>query len=1111
MSHSRAFKHDAYSNFGRGYALEVERAPDPADVMFENLSYGFASRCCRLTLSTAATFVCLIIGMLAMVTSQTYSNTLAKQLPDAKLCNTELPALYFGSYEAVAAARQAVGAGYGGIVDNGSSIQGGANGAGLLPHVVSSADGLPQLQFSRSSIAAMRAVEDQNCEFGDYSVTLRYDFTGVSESAWAQWPALPILPRFRNATLANKVQPSVPLSSEPHSRQHVGTSVAYGLPVVSCNTAGASAEVRARGASIASVPGDVTHAACPDPRRAPPNGSGYCQCVDPAGAHTCHTLPCFDPSLVSEPAGRVCRTFPLHAIASCFCLTSIESLESASMLALLINPQMTDASVCTPFVTAYVRARAMAFATSAVSSAVNIMLQVLLPLLVDFERHKSATSRSRALLVKLAAAQILNTFMTVVVVNARPPNGASVHPALRAIGLFDGTHDDFTSAWYATAGNAICTTLLINALLQPMLGVVGIVRARVRRFFAARRVGYARTQDEMNSIFVAPEFAVTARYSGMLTFLFGAFMFGAGMPMLYVLAALAICALFVLDRWMLLRFSSKPSGLGVDTALVTISAFPFALLLHVAVGIYMYTGGDIFPASFLSPSALRNFGLPLSSLGLSGSGSQSLVQAYDEMLERLSASDALGIVPRLIRQDTLPALLLLLFLLIILSVTFIVSTMWSVVTSVLRTVTCNYVCCKRGAKLQAQQEEIPVTVFSLRGKSLAVNKVMPLSSSRAPLTRALTQAAGSASQPAHSASTTSTMQSAMTSSTAPYSNAERAATALYEQRKQEAALTGEEVRLSTVGVRAMRSVHKRAWFLLRRLATVPRGIFLEGAALRWLHTHLKPEYPVTSFSRSASSRGLSPFTAEFSRVVDVRSRKALPPSAVQQGWILQAVHPDTMLDIHVASTQRLINTLATCANPCTWADVVDSLDIAISRDVQRAASAKKKSVLTRIWRKIRRQGGGTEGAARGVPPGTPKVPSSPPLPDAESGCTSPSSGVSPAPRRPPMLVHWDVTPKPSARMPSSTLDVKASTSRALDERRSSPTTARVVEDSTTRTTTSEARVQLHPVESDSLQVTMAGTSALALPTASAGGGPLQAVTSQRAVSVKRLSLSMHPT
>ena len=109
----RPWYKDARSNYGRGFQLLVEEAPDPSDVIHENLAITDRSRCVRQSITGCVTFLLVAIGLAIMIVAQGFSATVASKTPDLTLCSGEVPALFFGGYANLTSAEQALTSGFG--------------------------------------------------------------------------------------------------------------------------------------------------------------------------------------------------------------------------------------------------------------------------------------------------------------------------------------------------------------------------------------------------------------------------------------------------------------------------------------------------------------------------------------------------------------------------------------------------------------------------------------------------------------------------------------------------------------------------------------------------------------------------------------------------------------------------------------------------------------------------------------------------------------------------------------------------------------------------------------------------------------------------------------
>ena len=653
-------RHDGYTNAGAGYRLWVEAAPDPSEVIHENLEVTKASRLCRVAATNTLALLLVLAAVILMILAQANSDVLTSRLPVLSACEAEVPALYLGSYAAVYDARRAVANGYGsqlwrpssGGTGGGSSFYrqldtanfprslssssmvatniNGNNSTGMsASELIAGMASLPPLQLSRSSDATNRALEDQACGSGGgsgssdsksrASVALRYEFGPLLWYLRPSYPSLSI-PRWaanQTASPYPEVDATYYTSSSPNSPYFLGSAVSYGFPAEVadvCSQAMADADAARLRVTVDGQPISISDPSCPDPRRRQSSGgSGFCQCAPASSSSACYTLPCFDPSLRAQ--GLKCSSFPASTLSGCYCVSGLKAaMKGMGAFAGLASFVKSDGDLCGRFTLAYVAGQLLVVAAGAVSAIVNMLLARVIPWLISLERHVSVSDRAKATTIKLAAVQSLNTALTALVINAKLPNGARTPSILQSLGLLSGDYSDFSTGWYVKVGNQICVTMMINTLLPPALSLLDyVLRSRSRRL--AAKPGWAKTQWEMNQVYTGPAFDITLRYPLVITFVMVTLLYSGGMPLLYGIAAAAFSLQYWADKFLLLRHYEKPPAFDASLALLVLDLLPLAVLVHLAVAVWTFSGGDILPSGILSPSLLRYVGIDLAAYG----------------------------------------------------------------------------------------------------------------------------------------------------------------------------------------------------------------------------------------------------------------------------------------------------------------------------------------------------------------------------------------------------------------------------------------------------------------------------------------------------------------
>ncbi len=695
---AKAWRNDKWTRYGRGHALWVESAPDPSDVVHENLEVTSSSRGIRSCLTSIAALLLVIGGLVVMVVAQSYSQSLAGTQPDLSMCALELPALFLGGYDNASAASTAIYQGYGAsrswTSENGprqlsEAWMGSARRslAASMPSlkpgstkVTSSGDIVNVMpsenaaaSFTRLSDGSGRAAEDAQCGSGRYSLAVRYDFRDVDAAMQAKLPSLHV-----TRTASTNVA--------------FGTAATYGslAAAATCTLATQRTLTKSVAPTSTLIPTDP---ACPDPRLITA-GSGYCPCVPATGDAKCSTLPCYRPELASTE--HKCKTFSVSTLVGCYCSTSLAAYVEADSTDGLVNFINGEQDVCGAFISQYAQAQGTIVAAGVTASLVNVILGLVLPLLTLMEGHVSLSALSRAMAIKLGVAQAVNTALTVLLVNARVPDGVrdTVPTIVREVGILDGLFGDFTTPWYGTVGTTIFTTALSNTLVPPILMSIEYFSDAITRCSALRRVGNVATQAEMDELFVGARFDVASRYPVIMTTMILAIVYSVGVPLLLPLASLAFALQYSVDKAMILCFYRKPPAYDASLARITVSVIPYAILLHIAFSIWMLSAPNVLPSETVSNSLV--IGL-FSSAGSAGAmAGRIAADALDAAIEAAGERDELGILPRFLRLNTFPYVLLFALLAAFLLVTNVISTLLSILYALMKALTCGFICCKRG-------------------------------------------------------------------------------------------------------------------------------------------------------------------------------------------------------------------------------------------------------------------------------------------------------------------------------------------------------------------------------------------------------------------------------
>ena len=85
------------------------------------------------------------------------------------------------------------------------------------------------------------------------------------------------------------------------------------------------------------------------------------------------------------------------------------------------------------------------------------------------------------------------------------------------------------------------------------------------------------------------------KYSTMVTITYVLMLYGAGIPILYLIAACYFFATYWVDKQLVFNHYRKPEMYDESMALGTLSWFKYGVVLHLIGGILMYSNSNILP------------------------------------------------------------------------------------------------------------------------------------------------------------------------------------------------------------------------------------------------------------------------------------------------------------------------------------------------------------------------------------------------------------------------------------------------------------------------------------------------------------------------------------
>ncbi|GLC46207.1 hypothetical protein PLESTB_001535200 [Pleodorina starrii] len=216
----------------------------------------------------------------------------------------------------------------------------------------------------------------------------------------------------------------------------------------------------------------------------------------------------------------------------------------------------------------------------------NALIEFAITWLVRQEKHHTRTREAVGITRGLFLTTLANTAFSNLVANMYLPGPAGVISGSFLSGyIFTGSFADTSPNWY----HDVCRPITISLFLTTI-----IVHLKIAfRWWWRRRCLAARyqclTQRQMDDAYEGHTFELAIKYGQHLYVIYVVMVYSAGVPLLYMLAAVHFATCYWSEKYELLRLCKRPLAYSRDLAVYFTSSLPFAALWHLAFGTWFYS------------------------------------------------------------------------------------------------------------------------------------------------------------------------------------------------------------------------------------------------------------------------------------------------------------------------------------------------------------------------------------------------------------------------------------------------------------------------------------------------------------------------------------------
>ena len=307
-----------------------------------------------------------------------------------------------------------------------------------------------------------------------------------------------------------------------------------------------------------------------------------CPCALPDSTEKCAHIDSSQPGSSSTPPADLLTT-KNGDLAVCYCIQKLNRLtvkyegNSASALSSLME---TDTDICSVWLESNAIGAGWSMAASLVIAVVNVILGHTIDKKSSTARPSSVSAKETQIFLIYFVAQLFNSVALTVFVNAE-----IVIWTFQSI----GDHSDFSRAWFASAGSALTTTMLILSIyphLAPMLKCCRFSHKRTANLKAPARTNVS--QSELNAKCIGPTFALEYRLTEVLIPVTTALLFGTFLPLLYPIALFAVLLGFLVNKTLILKYHKRPPSTDASIPVFATDVLIITTLLRIALSCWIF-------------------------------------------------------------------------------------------------------------------------------------------------------------------------------------------------------------------------------------------------------------------------------------------------------------------------------------------------------------------------------------------------------------------------------------------------------------------------------------------------------------------------------------------
>jgi len=409
----------------------------------------------------------------------------------------------------------------------------------------------------------------------------------------------------------------------------------------------------------------------------------FSPCYNPLDDNAiCSTLAC---SNQDPDPSKLCREYWSGTVPGCFCLDLQEQRLGSSDLGFFeyieaLYELHNEYPICTAY--GEIFSMGMDLLRVLVVAVINIIISFLVAILAEYELHDSVGDKLASIVKKDFVARLLNTAFVILVVESAGIPGSQIDDTgyttekrssenlgiFSSLYLFQGGLSGFTSEWYDKLAFALIFQMMVNIIEPHISFLLSFIMYTIQKSFVML---FTHSQHHLNEFYQGVSFPVYQRYAQILNTVFFTMIYSSALPIIIPICALNLGLTYLVDKFSILRFynTNGLDGLNGSLAISAVELLPYALVLHLAFAIWIYSDSDvffsnnwatIFPSIVIWPGIGPNNSTDFMGMTILQESYPEWLSDYENGWGSFFLEDHFRLIPRIIRWNVFPIFVLLL-------------------------------------------------------------------------------------------------------------------------------------------------------------------------------------------------------------------------------------------------------------------------------------------------------------------------------------------------------------------------------------------------------------------------------------------------------------------